>query len=294
MNPNEYAAQQAVISAATANYVLQFSTFFARPVLTIAQWLGLLELLFPEIARLREQSAALARSFYDSQRELEHPDLPINERFLEDYTFEWFAENMEPARKKMSIEDSPTDALGTMALRAVREVENAGRRQIIHAVENDPDTRIIRGWARVATGRETCAWCLMLISRGPTYVRSQTSGLKLDDDEALALFRDAPDLETFFENIEEHLDEWHDGCDCKVVPVFKQENWFGEEAAKRALELWKDASKTAESELDEEKVKRSGPHKGELLTKNELTINALRRSLERGEIAPSEFAALAA
>lgn len=292
MTPEEYAAQQALISAATANYVLQFGQFFLNPALTLAQWLSLLQLLFPEIRRRREESADLARRFYDSQRAEEHPELDRNDRPLENYEFDWFAQNMNPTRKRMSQEDSRGNALASLALRAVREVENAGRRQIIHAVENDPETRIIRGWARVATGAETCAWCLMLISRGPTYVRAETAGAKASTEDLLAEFRDASDVETFFENIE--MDEWHDGCDCKVVPVFKQENWFGEEAAKRALALWKKASKIAESELDEEKVKRSGPNKGDLLTKNELAINALRRLFENGDVTTSEWAALSA
>jgi hypothetical protein len=294
VNPQEYAAQQAVISAAIANYVLQFAQFFARPALAIAEWLKLLEFLFPEVLRQREESAALARVFYDSQRDEHHPELPRNDRLLENYEFSWFVENMEPTRKRLSQEDAPQDAVGALALRAVREVENGGRRQIIHAVQEDPAPKIIRGWARVATGRETCAWCLMLISRGPTYHGADTTGLALDDTTSLAAFREASDLQTFFDNIEEHMEEWHDGCDCKVVPVFKREAWPGEDAAKRALELWKDATRTAIAEEDEGKVHLSGKNKGKPLTRNELAINALRRRMEDGDITNTEWAALSA
>src|SRR5690606_13190849 len=128
------------------------------------------------------------RRFYDSQRAQHHPDLPRNDRPLEGTTFEKFVENMDPARERMQQADTRGDALTHLTLRAVREVENAGRQQIIHAVENDPEPRVLRGWARVATGRETCAWCLMLISRGPTYVRAETAGLDLDTEHALELF----------------------------------------------------------------------------------------------------------
>ena len=294
MTPDEYAYQQALISAAVARFVLTFARFFTRPALALTEWLNLLTILFPEIQRQREESAALAREFYDSQRDLSHPELPRNDRPLEGTEFRVFVENMEPARKRMSLEDSPQDAVTGLALRAVREVENAGRQQIIHAVSNDPETKIIRGWARVATGRETCAWCLMLISRGPTYMGASTSGLDLDDTSALAAFREAPDIETFFENIEEHMQEWHDGCDCKVVPVFKSESWYGEEAAKRALEAWKIASREAVRDEDKGIVKRSGPEKGRPLTRNELAINALRRHLEQGDLPMTGFSALAA
>jgi hypothetical protein len=296
VNPEQYAAQQAIISAAVARYVLTFARFFTRPALAFTEWVNLLTILFPEIQRQREESAALAREFYDSQRDLYHPQLPRNDRPLEGTEFRVFVENMEPARKRMSLEDSPKDAVTSLALRAVREVENAGRQQIIHAVANDPEDKIIRGWTRVATGRETCAWCLMLISRGPTYSSAATAGLDLDDSEALAAFRDAPDIETFFTNIGDEglMEEWHDGCDCKVVPVFKRESWFGEDAAKQALEVWKSATKEAIRDEDKGIVKRSGPDKGTPLTRNELAINALRRRLESGDVSMTGFSALAA
>lgn len=289
MTPEEYAAQQAVISAAMANYVLQMGQFFARPALAIAEWLNLLSLLFPEVSRLREESAALARVFYDSQREQQYPDLPRNDRPLEGTTFETFIENMEPARQKMSQEESPADAVATMALRAVREVENAGRQQIIHAVENDPEPVTIRGWARVATGRETCAWCIMLISRGPVYHGAGRAGLDLDDESAARMIAAGEDVSKFME-------QWHDGCDCKVVPVFKQQGWFGQEAADRSLALWMEADREAARlrEAQPGRKHKAGKKKGREFTHNEDAINALRRRLERGEIDTSEFAALAA
>jgi hypothetical protein len=110
----------------------------------------------------------------------------------------------------------------------------------------------------------------------------------------LAAFREAPDIETFFAEIEDHMEEWHDGCDCKVVPVFKRESWFGEDAAKRALEVWKDASREAVRDEDKGIVKRSGPDKGKPLTRNELAINALRRRLENGDVSMTGFTAFAA
>jgi hypothetical protein len=133
----QYATAQAVISAAVAAYVLSFASNFAYQALPMAQWIEVLRLLYPEIERRREQSASLARSFYDSQRELFIPGLPTNAQDLEPYEFSWFVQAMEPVRKQMSVENSTQGAVAAMTLRAVREVEMAGRRQIIHAVEND-------------------------------------------------------------------------------------------------------------------------------------------------------------
>lgn len=286
MTPEEYAYLQSVISASVANYASRFAQFFAGPALTVQSWLQLLELVFPEIRRRREESADLARRFYDSQRALEYPQIPRNPVLLETSKFEWFVESMEPARKKLSLEASTPDAVAMFALRAVRDVENAGRRQIIKSVEQDQEPRIIRGWARVATGRETCAWCLMLISRGPTYLGSDTAGLNLSEDEATRIFNSSSDIETYFADISEHMEEWHAGCDCKVIPVFRYEGWFGQEAADRALDLWKSASKEAGRLIES----------GEARTDNRNTeaINALRRRLYRGEIDINETAALAA
>ncbi|AEO94455.1 capsid maturation protease [Mycobacterium phage Ajay] len=293
MSPEEYAAAQLLISAAVVRHVRNVAGFFAQPALTMFDWLRLLDLLFPEIQRRRTEASVLARRFYDSQRAQHHPDLPRNDRPLEGTTFEKFVENMDPARERMQQADTRGDALTHLTLRAVREVENAGRQQIIHAVENDPEPRVLRGWARVATGRETCAWCLMLISRGPTYVRAETAGLDLDTEHALELFENN-DLETYFADISGEIKQWHTGCDCKVIPVFRNEDWFGKEAADRALDLWGDATKEAIALEDKGLVHKSGKNKGQPFTRNELAINALRRRLERGEISAQQYAALAA
>ncbi|AEK10506.1 capsid maturation protease [Mycobacterium phage Fascinus] len=293
MNPEEYAAAQLLISAAVVRHVRNVAGFFAQPALTMFDWLRLLDLLFPEIQRRRTEASVLARRFYDSQRAQHHPDLPRNDRPLEGTTFEKFVENMDPARERMQQADTRGDALTHLTLRAVREVENAGRQQIIHAVENDPEPRVLRGWARVATGRETCAWCLMLISRGPTYVRAETAGLDLDTEHALELFENN-DQETYFADIGGEIKQWHTGCDCKVIPVFRNEDWFGKEAADRALDLWGDATKEAIDLEDKGLVHKSGKKKGQPFTRNELAINALRRRLERGEISAQQYAALAA
>lgn len=318
MNPDEYAAGAALISAQVSRYVQQFAKLFALPALTLVEWLRLLELVFPEIQRQRGESAVLARRFYDSQRELHYPELPRNDRLLEGTNFENFVKSMEPARRRMSQADSQSDAVTHMTLQALREVENAGRRQIISAVEEDPGLdvlaeavghedlvaadkaegpKILRGWARVATGRETCAWCLMLISRGPTYLGSDTAGLDIDSSEAEDEFRKAgADLQSFFDFADDFMEEWHPGCDCKVVPVYKAQDWPGRAEYKRAEDAWIQASKDAKAYREEhpDRVHLAGENKGKPFTLNEDTINALRRRLSSGDISMSEFSALAA
>lgn len=286
MRPEQYAAAQAVITASVSKHVLDFASLFARPMLSVAQWLKLLELLFPEVQRRYAEAAALGRDFYDSQRELHHPELPRNERLLTELKWEWFVKNMDGSRPRMSQADSPQDAVTNLALRAVREVEMAGRRQIIGAVKHDPSfptSGSVRGWARVATGRETCAWCLMLIARGPTYLGSGTAGLDLDDWSAAQEYKRAGgDLTKFHAEVGEYMEKWHAGCDCLVVPVFNRNNWPGRASQKRALDLWIEAGHEADALIKSGKARSSDLNKE--------TQNALRRRLARAEISMTDYA----
>lgn len=286
MTPEQYAATQAAITAGIAAYVQRIARLFTGPALAVGEWLALLKMIFPEVERRYAEAAALGRDFYDSQRALHHPDLPRNERFHGELKWEWFVKNMEPARKVMSQADSPPAAPKRLALTVVREVEMAGRRQIIGAVRDDPAPETVQGWARVATGRETCAWCLMLVSRGPVYTGTDEAGIHLDDTTVIDLWNEAgQDLEKFRDEVGEHMEEWHTGCDCLVVPVFDVQNWPGKVAQERAEQLWIEASKEA-TRLIESGEARSNNH-------NREAINALRRRLERGEITMSNYALVA-
>lgn len=296
MKPEQYAVSQAVITAAVTKHVLDVASTFLVPAMSPVQWIRLLELLFPEVQRRYAQAAALARDFYDSQRKLHHPELDRNERSLSKLEWEWFAKNMDGARPRMSQADSPRNAATNLALRAVREVEMGGRRQIIGAVKNDPPlaavvknepsfptSGAVRGWARVATGKETCAWCLMLISRGPTYLGADTSGLDLDDFSAIRSYRAAGgDLEAFRRETEEYMEQWHAGCDCMVVPVFNRTNWPGLDAQKRALDLWIEAGHEAD------RLIKAGTARSTDVNKE--TQNALRRMLSRSDFSMTSYA----
>ncbi|QDP44600.1 capsid maturation protease [Mycobacterium phage NothingSpecial] len=291
MNAEQYAAAQAAITAGLATYVQRFASLFTGPTLALGEWVRLLQVLFPEVQRRYAEAAALGRNFYDFQRALHHPELPRNERLRSELQWEWFVKNMEPARKGMSQADSPKSAVTRTVLAATREVEMAGRRQIIGAVKEDPATRIVQGWARVATGRETCAWCLMLISRGAelnhkgnfAYREATSAGINLDDETAIDLWHESgQSLEKFREATKEHIEQWHAGCDCLAIPVFDVQNWPGKAAAERAQQLWIDASKEATRLIESGEARSKN--------KNKETINALRRRLDRGEITIPSYA----
>lgn len=309
MTPEQYAVLQAAISAAAASYAAQFAALFVAPAISAVEWIRLLQLTYPTVQTFRERSAVLAREFYDSQRSEFHPELPRHDRALETYEFEWFVENMEPVRKKFTAPNAPQSVVAQFSLQFVKEVENAGRKQIIHAVEDDDvveekvkkekkqkspflrksGKRPVLGWARVATGRETCAFCLALISREPVYKSAKTGGSKFDNETTVAAIKEGvpPD---------EWMREWHRGCDCMVVPVYDLENWVGKEAQERALELWNDATDDADEfiEANPGRVHKTGKKKGQPYTYNEEVMLALRRKLDSGAISSQEWAALQA
>ena len=115
-------------------------------------------------------------------------------------------------------------------------------------------TKIV-GWARVATGDETCGWCWMLVSRGPVHTDAASAGLDnpvddIDALEELGTTNGRQDLKTLQVAARGHMTEWHPGCDCIAVPVFDRNNWVGRDTHLRALEDWKAASSAATKVID--------------------------------------------
>ncbi len=70
-----------------------------------------------------------------------------------------------------------------------RLVKKLGRESIVRAADSDPKKP---RWARVPHG-QTCAWCLMLASRGWVYLDAQSAGAAR---------------------------QWHADCDCQIVPAW--------------------------------------------------------------------------
>ena len=309
MTTEEYAALQAAISAAAAAYALQVASLFAEASLSISEWLKLLDIVYPQVEQFRVEAADLARRYYDGQRAEFHPELPQHDQLLEHYEFDWFMKNMEPVRRRFSQPNATEPIMAEFVFQVVREVETAGRRQIIHSVADDKpviekvaevqerrseqpwvsvdENRPVQGWARVATGRETCAWCLMLVSRGPVYPAAKAGGSKYDSETTLRVLQGDTEVEKM-------MNEWHTGCDCLVVPVFDLADWPGLEAQQRAEQLYIDAQDdaTAWRERYPDRVHLTGKNKGKPFTFNEDVVLAMRRRIEGGLINSQEWAAL--
>lgn len=216
------------------------------------------------------------------------------------YEFDWLVDDLDPVRKRfIDPDEDKSKSISNVLLQVARAVENGGRDAMKYAIdkfeveEDDPDfpddlerpkrpkqtrqsTRAIKGWARVPTGAETCGWCLMLCSRGPVYHSAYSAGAQLEDYLALQDYDAGQGLSR------DDMDEWHPGCDCKVVPVFDTRSWPGKETADEALELWKEATRLAEIELEKNPDKKSFV-KGKWIptTLNREAINQMRRLVQK-------------
>jgi hypothetical protein len=273
MDVEEYAALQAEITAALVTNMIRLVNLFRAPRLSLLDWRRLLELLFPFVQEARRKSAELGRRFYDEQRELHHPDLPLNEVFLGEYEFEWFVEAMTPSRQRFLEPGATEEEVAEIVLRATKEVENGGRK------------RIVQGWARVATGRETCEFCLTMISRGPVYRSARSAGLRASDADAQDLWDRGDEAA-----MDELMRRWHPGCDCKVVPVFDKQNWPGMEEADKALEVWKQYTKLVARDPKLRQPQNGNQNGTDFKwSRNEAIMAAIRRALYSGDIDIRDF-----
>jgi hypothetical protein len=265
----EYSRTQRSITSRAVQLILQLLFPYRGIPLTQTSWRFIVRGMFPIVDTARRESAVLMREFYDSQR-LEHLGNDDYNIDIPSYDIAWLEESLQPVFREARVIELDDGKVVETALRVAKEVENGGRRTALNAVRGE--TRRV-GFARVATGRETCAFCLMLVSRGPVYKSELKAGAKHEGAAEI--------LETKNNVSDEELDDlmtrWHPGCDCKVVPVFDENNWVGYDDWKRMEQIWIDYTKG---------------FYGARFTKND-KLNAFRRAIERGDINPAEFAAAA-
>lgn len=138
----------------------------------------------------------------------------------------------EETKKRVMMAVTPTAAnRGDKALqsrivsdlerRISRHVVAAGRNAVADAAHNG-SARFLSsgapahvGYARVLSGRESCAFCTMLASRGAVY-----------QEDTVVTRKDGR--------------RYHDGCDCIPVLVVEGEPWEGEEQSEALYEQWQE------------------------------------------------------
>lgn len=292
-------------TVATINPAVAYSEEFLRNLLgreiTPSLWQQIIDFLFGIARPASQQVARNARAFYDAERARVLPEAPRHDIFLAVMSYEIFARDMQGIRGVGPGVEITREVIHRINLRMARSIENSGRWTIMNALQTpDPwlaeyddiswlpedqseeftsstiskeelkklrkDLRRrgkgIQGWARVPTGRETCAFCLALCSRGAVYRDARRAGSKLSDADTLKVQRAG-----LFDP-EEHMTQWHDGCDCKVVPVWDLDNWQGKQRADAAYKMWSTATKN---------------------TQGKESMREFRRRLESGDLDINDF-----
>jgi len=273
MNLAEYSSAQRSITSRAVQLILNILFPYRGIPLTSTAWRFVVRGMFPIIDSARRESAILMREFYDSERR-EHFGNDDHDIDIPSYEIAWLEEAFKPIFKDAKVIDLDDGKIVETALRAAKEVENGGRRTGLNAVRGEK-RRV--GFARVATGRETCAFCLMLVSRGPVFKSELKAGAKHEGAAEIMEEKLTNDQEINDEELDQLMTRWHPGCDCKVVPVFDVNDWPGREDFLRMEDIWKRETKG---------------YYGSQFTKND-KLNAFRRAIENGEINPAEFAAAA-
>lgn len=219
---------------------------------TVADQKAMAARVHPHVVRARQQSYVLSARHMQAGAPVR--PAPLRE-YPPDAVESVVRDVVEQARKPRvrTTEGDPTamdqasrkprvrvqDALGA---RLARHAHQAGRDAAVDTAEQAGETV---GWARVLTGAENCAWCVMLSSRGPVY-RSEQSASTASGKRGNRAAGES----------------YHDNCDCQAVLVHAGRDWDGRERFELAEDLWTVATKGYSGKA---------------------ALNALRRQLARAE-----------
>lgn len=244
MDVNEYARRkQTILNRMIAGLVYVFRQFLT-PFLTPVSWARFIRVMFRVIAQYREEATALAREFYDDNRAAQLPDEPRHDIFKDDnYREEFLRETMQPVYDNLKKTGNVEGAIQDSTNRAVKVIEDGARRTILRGVDSDT-SQPIRGFARFDPRPPTCAFCTMMISRGPVYTR-ETGGFTGSKESATQLWR-----ENDTDAMNEMMNRWHPGCTCIAVPVYKLSGYPTERQEEEALKIYIAARKRAQRKGD--------------------------------------------
>lgn len=218
MTPEEYRREQADIRARLMQLLLPLLGLM-RPRPSDREWRALVAAAYPAVYRGRVEAHVAAQRFYADER-ARHTgggqvvDFPSRNYPPEALDAAW-SRTVRPRLEILENSDPvPQIVVTEAAVIAERHVADAGRQAIVDAARHDPQAV---GYARVATGTSTCAFCLMLVSRGPVYKSADA-----------ALLRDGTS------------EPYHDNCRCIAVPVFDRERWPGRDEYLASEKDWRE------------------------------------------------------
>jgi hypothetical protein len=244
MDINEYAQRKSNILGRMLAALFFVLRQFITPFMTRQAWNVLMHVVYRVIKPFRDEATELSRQFYDDNRASQTGETQRHDIFTDDYfPEEWMRETLEPTFRDFQKTRNAEGALTDISNRLIKVVEDAQRRTLIRGVETDT-SQPVKAWARFDPRPPTCAFCTMMISRGPVYQNS-TAGSKLDDLSAAELWE-----KNDTDAMNEMMNKWHPGCTCVVVPVYSTISYPTQHQEDEAFEIYKEARKRAKAKGD--------------------------------------------
>lgn len=244
MDVNEYARRKESILAQMLNALLHVFQQFMKGYMSARDWDTAMHTSYRVMKPYRDRATELAREFYDDNRAEQTGDTERHDVFKDDYFPEqWYRQTMLPVFQHAQENREPDVLVEEAVSRVVKVVEDGARRTLIQAVQSD-DKNAVRGFARFDPRPPTCAFCTMMISRGPVYVSAETAGWPFDTARLeKTLLDESP------ERLSEMMNKWHPDCTCVVVPVYSYSNYPTLDQEQEAFDIYDRARKAVAKDL---------------------------------------------
>ena len=227
MSPDEYRRQALAAAASTTVMTgLLFRSLPSSP--DDATFRRFIRSIYDFVMLGRRDVFRLTTEFYNSQR----PTIEDPPEFVERASPGGRLEKaLEPPRAKLvglAEFEAEERRLAEEQARAIVEehVMASGREGVEDATAGD--TKAL-GWVRVPSGDETCAFCMMLASRGPVFKDGLVVTSLYYKSRRTALFKG-------------NGEPYHPHCDCIAVPVFDPNHWPNRERFVEAQRLWNETT----------------------------------------------------
>jgi hypothetical protein len=148
----------------------------------------------PELtARYGDTAAAVAADWYEDLREAAGVRTAFTAALAENVAPETVQQRVRYAAGGLFADD-PSSTLGILLQAAGAYALQSGRSTIVRSASRD---RSNPRWARVPSGATTCAFCLVMASRGAVYLTEKTAG---------------------------RMNKFHGRCDCVPTPMWSRDD----------------------------------------------------------------------